>query len=153
MSLVAAIRPDSWNVALLVHVLGALVLVGGLVASIACLAFARGDTRLLRYGWLSLFALSLPGWIVMRAGAEWIYSKEGWNDLPSSAQPTWLDIGFIVADLGGIILLIGLVLGGLGVRRLRTGGGAGLVKATLVVSTVLLAADLVAVWAMSGKPS
>jgi hypothetical protein len=35
---------------------------------------------------------------------------------------------------------------------LREGKGSSLLKATLVLSTVLLAAYLVAVWAMSGKP-
>jgi len=35
MTVLAALRPDSWNFPLLLHVLGAAVLVGGLVAAVA----------------------------------------------------------------------------------------------------------------------
>jgi hypothetical protein len=154
MSVLAAIRPDSWNFPLFVHVLGAMILVGGLVASAGLLGAARGDVRLLRFGYWSLLAVSLPGWILLRIGAQWVASREGWNDLPSGIdQPTWLNIGYLVADIGGLILLVALILGGIGVRRLGQGGGAGLLRTTLVLATVLLAADLVAVWAMAGKPS
>lgn len=153
MSLVAAIRPDSWNFPLLVHVLGAMILVGGLLGSAGVLGFARGEAAILRFGYRILLLASLPGWVLMRVGADWIYSKEGWDDVPSSKQPTWLGIGFLMGDLGGLILLVSLVLGGIGVYRLRTGRGAGLLKATLVLSTILFAAYLVAVWAMAGKPA
>ncbi|HET6691330.1 MAG TPA: hypothetical protein VFG74_10750, partial [Miltoncostaeaceae bacterium] len=70
-----AIRPDDWNFPLLVHVLGAMVLVGALLTCVVAIAMSRGDARLLRVGWISLLAIGLPGWIAMRAGAEWIYSK------------------------------------------------------------------------------
>jgi hypothetical protein len=59
----------------------------------------------------------------------------------------------MLADLGGLILLISLIVGGIGVYRLRQGKGAGLLKGTLVLSLILLAAYVVAVWAMAGKPS
>jgi hypothetical protein len=146
---VASIRPDSWDFPLFLHVFGAMVLTGGLLAGASSLGFARGDVRYLRLGYWSLLAVSLPGWVLMRAGAEWIASKEGWTKkgVPS---PTWLDIGFFLADAGGLVLLVSLVVGG--VRRLRQGGGSGLLKTTLVLSIVLLAAYLVAVWAMAGKP-
>lgn len=152
MSVVATIRPDSWGFPLFVHVLGAMILVGGLLTGASSLALARGDVRFLRLGYRSLLAAALPGWILMRIGAEWIASKEGWTakGVPS---PTWLDIGFLLADAGGAILLVSLVLGGFGVRRLDAGRGAGLLKATLVLSVVLLGAYVVAVWAMAGKPA
>lgn len=152
MSVIAAIRPDSWNFPLFVHVLGAMVLVGGLVTGASSLAFARGEARGLRRGYWSLLVLSLPGWIVMRVVAQWIYDKEGWDDLPDDQQPDWLGIGFLVADLGLLILLVSLIVGGIAVYRLRSGKGAGLLKMTLVLALVLLAACLVAVWAMAGKP-
>ena len=88
----------------------------------------------------------------MRIGAGWISSKEGWDDLPDELVPTWLTIGFFVADLGGLILLVSLIVGGIGVYRLRQGKGSGLLRATMVLSLVLLAAYLVAAWAMTGKP-
>jgi hypothetical protein len=151
MTVVAAIRPDSWNFPLFLHVLGAMVLTGGLLTSATSLGVARGDVRYLRLGYWSLLAVSLPGWVLMRAGAEWIASREGWNEKGVS-DPTWLGIGRVVADLGGLLLLIALIVGGIGVRRLREGKGSGLLRATLVVAIILLAAYVVAVWAMAGKP-
>jgi uncharacterized membrane protein YhaH (DUF805 family) len=151
--LLAAVRPDAQDFPLLVHVLGAMILVGGLVTSASALLYARSDARTLRLGYWALLAVSLPGWILMRIGAQWIYSEQGWDDLPDEAdEPTWLGIGYIVADLGGLILLVTLITGGIGVRRLRSGGGSGLLKATLILSLIMLAAYVVAVWAMSGKP-
>ena len=152
MSVLALVRPDDWNLALFVHVLGAMILVGGLLTCAGALAFARGDARLLRLGYWSLLAVSLPGWVIMRVGAQWISSKEGWDDVPDDAIPGWLETGFIIADLGGLLLLVSLIAGGVGVYRLREGKGAGLLKVTLVLSLILLAAYVVAVWAMAGKP-
>ncbi len=151
MSLLAVIRPDSFNFPLLLHVFGAMILVGGLLTTASSLGFARGDVRFLRLGYWSLLAVSLPGWILMRAGGEWIASREGWTK-EGVDTPTWLGIGFLLADLGALILLVSLICGGFGVYRLRQGKGAGLLKATLVLSIVLLAAYVVAVWAMAGKP-
>ena len=151
MTVLAVIRPDSWNFPLFLHVLGAMILVGGLLTGASSLGFARGDVRFLRLGYWSLLAVSLPGWILMRAGGEWIASKEGWTKSGVNS-PTWLDIGVLLADLGGLILLISLIVGGVGVYRLRKGKGSGLLKATLVLSIILLAEYVVAVWAMAGKP-
>jgi hypothetical protein len=153
MSGLAAVRPESWNLPLFLHVLGAMILVGGLLTGASTLAFARGDLRSLRFGYWSLVAVSLPGWVLMRIGAEWIYSREGWDDLPEGVDdPGWLATGAIIGDVGGLILLIALVFGGIGVYRLRQEKGAGLLKATLILSLVLLAAYVVAVWLMAGKP-
>jgi hypothetical protein len=145
----AAIRPDDWDLPLFLHVLGALLLMGGLMTGGVALAIARGQARLLRLGYFSLLALALPGWILMRATAEWIYDKEGFS---GDDDPAWLGIGFITAESGGLLLLIGLILGGFGVRRVRNGGGSGLLTATAVLSLVALAAYVVAVWAMGAKP-
>jgi hypothetical protein len=153
MSLLASVRPDSWNFPLFLHVLGAMILVGGLVAGASSLAFAKGENRLLRLGYWSLLAVSLPGWVLMRIGAQWIYSKEGWDDVPDKFIPTWLDIGVLTADAGGLVLLVALVAGGIGMYRMRAGKGSGLLKVTLVLALVLLAAYVVAVWAMAGKPN
>jgi formate hydrogenlyase subunit 3/multisubunit Na+/H+ antiporter MnhD subunit len=138
------------NLALFVHVLGAMILVGGLLAGASLLAFARGDDRLQRLGYWTLLAVALPGYVVMRVGAHWIYSEQGWDDVEE--EPTWLGIGWIVADAGALLMLITLVVGGIGVYRLRDGKGQGLLKAAMVISLLILAAALVAVWAMSGKP-
>lgn len=142
------------NLALFVHVLGAMVLVGGLVAATGALGLARRDASLLRLGYWSLLAVALPGWVTMRIGAQWVHSEAGWDDLPEGAEePTWLEIGWIVGDLGGAIILVSLILGGIGVRRLRQGKGTALLGTTLVLSLVALAAYVVTAWAMAGKPA
>ena len=155
MSTVLAVtRPTEWNFPLFVHVLGAMILVGGLLTGVSALAFARGEARMLRLGYWSLLLVALPGYIIMRIGAQWIYSKEGWDDLPDEIdEPAWLGIGYIIADAGALLFLISLILGGIGVRRLRDGRGAGLLKAAMIISLIVLAAAVVAVWAMSGKPN
>jgi hypothetical protein len=152
MSVLATVRPDDWNLPVFVHVVGAMILVGGLVAGASALAFARGDAKMLRLGFWSLMLVSFPGWVIMRLGAQWIYSREGWDKVPDNLVPSWIGIGFLVADAGGLILVITLIIGGIGVRRLQAGKGPGLLKATLVLSLLLLAAYVVAVWAMAGKP-
>jgi hypothetical protein len=151
--LAATARPDSWNLPLLLHVGGAMILVAGVVASACALAVAGGDGRLLRLGYRALLLVGLPGYVLMRVGAEWIADKEGYN-AKGAPTPTWLGIGFIVADAGALLLIIALVVGGIGLSRMRKGrGGEGLLKTPLVISLVLLVAYTVAVWAMAGKPS
>jgi hypothetical protein len=152
-ALFATVRADEQNLPLFVHVLGATILVGGLVSASAIMALAKGDARSLKLGYWTLLAVSVPGWIVMRAGAQWIYSEQGWDDLPDDfEEPAWLGIGWLTAELGGLILLVSLIVGGIGVYRMRAGKGAGLLRVTMILSLVLLAAYIVAAWAMSGKP-
>jgi hypothetical protein len=152
MSLLALIRPDDWNWALLIHVAGAMVLVGGLLtAGSASMLAARDSTgALARLSFRTLLIVVLPAFIVMRVGAQWIYDKEGYS---GDDDPTWIGIGFMTADMGLLLLLICLVLGWVGLRRARNGGGDGLLRASGVLALVLLAAYLVAVWAMAGKPA
>ena len=152
MSLLAAIRPDSWSWALLVHVGGAMILVGGLLTSGGATALARRDQTgtLARFSYIALAAIALPGFIAMRAGAQWIYDKEGFT---GDGDPAWIGIGFGMSDAGGLLLLVSLVLGGIGLRRSRRDGGDGLLRVSGAISFVLLALYVVAVWAMAGKPA
>lgn len=152
-TLLAVSRPTEWNLPLFVHVLGAMILVGGLLTGASAIAFARGDVRLLRLGYWTLLLVALPGYVLMRIGAEWSYTRQGWDDFPDDASPAWISIGYIVADLGALLVLVALILGGIGVRRLRDGKGTRLLQAAMVLALVVLAAALVAVWAMSGKPN
>jgi hypothetical protein len=144
-------RPDSISIPLFIHILGAMVLIGGLLVAASSVLAARGDARLLRLGYMGLLAVALPGYIVMRIGAEWTASKEHLTDLPD--DPTWLGIGYATADIGGLLLLIALILGGIGMRRSRKGGGGGLLKASSVLATLLVAVYVVSVWAMGAKPT
>ena len=156
MSVLAAIRPDEFGLPLFVHILGATVLVGGLVTTVGfqALAWRRRDpvdmTAFDRAAFWALLTVALPGWIVMRIGAQWIYSEEGWS---GDDDPDWLGIGWVVTDIGIVVLLISIILAGIGVRRLkrgRTSNVLGRIATPLV--TLLLIAYFVAVWAMTAKP-
>jgi hypothetical protein len=157
--MLAAIRPDSWNYALFLHVLGAMALVGALVTAVTAQLLgwkraAAGDTlAYARVAFKTLLIVGVPAWFAMRIGAEWIYSKEGWDKVPS--EPGWLGVGYITADGGGLLLLISVILAGLGSRRLARAGGevSNLSRSAGVLALIALAAYLVAVWAMSAKPS
>ena len=78
-SLLASIRPDSWNFPLFLHVLGAMVLVGAVTTSVAGELVATRTAepaRVRRVAFRALLFVGLPAYIVMRVGAEWLYSKE-----------------------------------------------------------------------------
>jgi hypothetical protein len=147
----------SGDLALLVHVAGAMILVGGLLTAAVAglLGWRDASGGLLRISYWTLFAAALPGWIVMRVGAEWIYSNEGWDTAKTAtgSDPSWISIGQMTADAGGALLLVSLILGGVGIRKMRAGGGEGLIRASSVIATVLVAVYVVAVWAMGGKPT
>ena len=156
MSLLAAVRPGEQNLPLFLHVLGAMVLVGSLVLAIASLGGAAraGGAPVTRLAFRALLLGALPAWIVMRGAAEWIASKEGYS---GDRTPSWLDVGYIVAEPIALFLLIALLLSGLSLRRLDRGGGGGggggLLRAAAVLTALMLAASLVAIFAMTTKPS
>jgi hypothetical protein len=151
--MLAAIRGPGQDFPVLLHIVGATIVFGALLASATSLVLARGETRLLRLGYFSLLFVGLPALILLRLSAQWIYNKEGWDKVPGKFQPTWLDIGFLVADVGGIFFLLALAVGGIGIIRMRAGkSGAGLLRVTMVIALALILAYVVAVWAMTGKP-
>ena len=98
-----------------------------------------------RLAFRSLLIVGLPAYIVMRVGAEWLYSK-GFDELED--DPAWLGIGYIVADVGLLVFLLALVLAGIASWK----GKSGLARAAGVLSILLLVAMIVAVWAMGAKP-
>jgi hypothetical protein len=155
MTLLATIRPDDWDLPLFLHVLGAMTLVGTLVLVVVSLASARGgdSATALRLGYRSLLFAAIPAWIVMRAGAQWIASKEGFDDVDD--PPAWIDVGFITSEPTALLLIAATVCAGIAVRRARQGGRsfAGLNTAALVLVAITLVAYVVAIWAMSTKPS
>lgn len=151
MSVLAIIRPDDWDLPLFVHILGAMLMVGAL--ALVATALASRDVRL---GFRALLYAALPGWIVMRVGAQWIASKEGYDD-PDVEVPSWVDIGFILSDPMLLFIIIATVCAGVAARRHRRDGtvavGGGLRTTALVLTGILLVASVVAIWAMATKPT
>jgi uncharacterized membrane protein len=157
VTLLALTRPTEWDFPLFLHVLGAMVLVGGLLTAVAMQAFAwrRRDpadvAAFSRGAFWALLTVALPGWVLMRVGGEWIRSKEGYS---GDNDPSWLGIGYLTADAGFLVLLVTILLAGLGVRQLRRSGSGTsvLVRVATPLATILLIVYLVAVWAMTTKP-
>jgi phage shock protein PspC (stress-responsive transcriptional regulator) len=148
VSLLAIVRPDAWELPLFLHVLGAMVLVGGLVlAAMSLVATWRGgEAASLRTGYRALLLAVLPGWLVMRIAAEWILSKENLED----ADLTWVDMGFMLSEPGLLLIIVATVLAGLAARRGSSGTG---VRIAVVLVAVLIVVYLVAIWAMTTKPA
>jgi hypothetical protein len=149
----AAIRPDSWFFPLFLHIGGAMVLVGALTLAATSLiaSWRSGSLALIRRAYMTLFYAALPGYIVFRVGAEWIADKEGLTD----SDLSWIGIGYGVSDMGALLLIIAMVIGGISVRRMNRGGEPSPVAARIVTGLVslVLIAYLVAVWAMTTKPA
>jgi hypothetical protein len=150
MSMLALIRPDDVNLALTFHVLGAMVMLGGLVtaATAGVTGWRAEPGTLSRLTYKTLLLVAFPGFVVMRIAAQWVYEEE--NIGAGGEDPTWVGIGYVTSDVGGIVLLISLVVAGIGLRRGRAGG---LLKSVTVISLLLTLMYLVAVWAMSAKPT
>jgi hypothetical protein len=147
----ATVRPDAWNFPLFLHVLGAMALVGVLLIGVFSFAAARaGVPGSHRFGFRTLLIAGLPSYIVMRVGAQLIADKEGFK---GEDDPAWIGIGYIVTDVGALLLIIALVCTGIASRRAGRGENPrGLATAGVWLTGVLLAAYVVAIWAMTTKP-
>jgi uncharacterized membrane protein YkgB len=149
------IRPDSWNFPLFLHVAGAMLVTASLVVAVAALGLAwRAEAEeraaITRFGFRTLLIAGIPSYFLMHGAAEWIVSRE---NIPSDNEPGWVGLGYGMADIGGILMLLATILAWLGARRLRSGGGAGLAKSATVLATLVVAMFVVAIWAMTTKPS
>jgi hypothetical protein len=147
MNVLAAIRPDDWNFPLFVHVLSAMVLFGAVV--LAAVSVAGGSQAGLRLGFRSLLIGAIPAWIAMRLSAQWIASKQNLLD-EGVDVPAWVDIGFITSEGSFLVLIAATVCSGVAARR---GRGGGLRTATVVLVAITIVAYVVAIWAMSAKPT
>jgi hypothetical protein len=145
--MIAFLRPDAWDVPVFVHVLGAMLLTACVVTGVAALAATRArsaaDAILVRIGAWSLTA-AVPSYALMRGGAEWARSRE-----PFPRDTEWIGIGYVIADAGTVVLLFALALAWIAVRRASTTSA----RAAAILAALLAAAYLVAVWAMTTKPS
>ena len=152
--MLAVIRPGSWNFPLLLHLLGAMVLVGAVTLGVFSLVVAwRSRSEMsIRLGFRALAWVGLPAWAVMYGGALWIESKEGY-DKSGVTAPSWIGIGHITAEGGLLVLLIGTLLANLALRRARRGAdGSPLERVAGVLVTIVLIGYVVAIWAMTTKP-
>jgi hypothetical protein len=148
----AVVRADEVNFPLLLHVLGAMVLVALLATAAVVLSLAlRSDDRAaaLRLAFRTLLIGAIPAYLVMRVGAEWVGDKEGVVD----ADLAWVDIGYMVADIGLLVLIVMTVLTGIASRRAKRGETpSGLVRWANWLTLLLILAYGVALWAMTTKP-
>jgi hypothetical protein len=142
--MLAVIRPDDWNFPLFLHVLGAIVLTGAVAAAFIAAARSQASTLLRRVVFRTLLAVVLPAWVLMRFAGQWIDSKE---DI--AGDPGWLGVGFLVGDIGLIVLLVSIGVSWWANRRPEQRWPTQTVTA---LTGLYLVALLVAMFAMSGKP-
>jgi hypothetical protein len=152
--MLAVVRPSDWNFPLFFHIAGAMLLVASLVVALYAVRIARerGDQPAAQFLARVLLWVTLPSYLVMRIFAQIIDSKEKLD----KANPSWLGVGFIVSDLGFVLLLAVLIMTGLVARRTKKGvsvAGSGQLRATGIIMGILLAAYVVAIWAMTTKPT
>jgi hypothetical protein len=147
MSVLAAIRPDDWNFPLFIHILSAMVLFGTVV--LAAVSVGGNAQAGLRLGFRSLLIGAIPAWIAMRLSAQWIADKEGYLE-DDVEVPAWVDIGFATSEGSLLFLIAATVCAGIASRRERAGG---LRTATVVLVGIAIVAYVVALWAMTTKPT
>jgi len=157
VAVLAVTRDPEVNFPLFLHVLGASLLVGTLlvVAGAILLGWRQAEVAeaaaLTRFGLRALLFGVVPTYVVMRIGAHWTEAVE---DLPEEVEDSaWLGIGYITADLGAILIIVSIILAAIGLRRLRRGPALALGRVVGVIAVLLLAAYLVAMWAMTAKPT
>jgi hypothetical protein len=142
--MLALVRPDSYNLPLFLHVLGAMAVTGATAAAFTA-AVASG-----RWPWLRLVVARtmllavFPAWILMRLGGAWEDSRS-----PIGNGSTWLGIGYLVGDAGFVLLIAATILSAVAVRRTQR---AWPIQAVAVITGVYFAALLVAMFAMTAKP-
>ena len=142
--MLAIVRPDSWNLPLFLHILGATVLFGTTavlaIAGFATRTHGEHEKLLWRVAVRTFLFGVLPAYILMRVGAQWIDGKE----FPGGDEPGWIGVGFVVSDAGALLLIIVGIL--LAVRRQR------IMLAVPILTTLFVIALGVAWVSMSGKP-
>ncbi len=153
------IRPGEWDIPLFLHVLGAFVLIGSaaLAATFLFAAARDGSASNLRLALRTLTIGVIPAWIVLRVAAEWIADKEGFADLDE--PPSWINIGYIASELGFLLIIVSSLLAWFTLRRVRADDGdaeaapSSAVRAAAILLAVVLVLQVVALWAMTTKPT
>jgi hypothetical protein len=142
--MLAIIRPDSFNFPLFLHVLGAMMVTGATAAAFIGAISER------RWPWLrlvvarTLVLATFPAWILMRLGGAWEDSRS-----PIGDGQGWLDVGYLVADAGFVLLIVAIIFAAVSVRRPQRTWP---IRAVAVITGLYVVALLVAMFAMTGKP-
>ena len=138
---------SDWDVPLFFHVLGAMVMVGALLLAATSLvaAWRADDGGALRLGYRALLYGALPAWLVMRVFAQITLEESPFDD-----EETWVGLGFMTSEVGFVLQVAATVLAGISVRR--AAGGTRVRVAVILVGLVLVL-NLVAIWAMTTKPT
>lgn len=145
----AIIHEDIW---LYLHVMGAMALVASLVVAAYAIRIARtrGDQPAAQFAFRTLVRGTLPAYLVMRVGAQVVETERDVDE-----EAAWIGIGYITTDLGLLLLIVGIVLTGLAARRAKRGesvAGAKQLSVARGLAIFLVAAYVVAIWAMTTKP-
>ena len=127
------------------HVGGAMVLVGALLLSATALvgAWRSDDAGNLRLGYRALLVGALPAYFVMRIAAQLLV-----DDYDEDAA--WIGVGFGVSELSLLLLIASTILAGISVKR---AAGGGRVRAATIIIGIILVLYLIAIWAMTTKPT
>lgn len=134
-----------------IHVLGAMTAVGGLLLAGTALvgAWRADDAGAMRLGFRALLWVALPAWIVMRVFAQFLLDK-GIDDGIYVEEDTWVGLGYMTSEVGLLLLIIATVLAGLSARR---AAGGGRIRGAAILVGILLVFSLVAIFAMTTKPT
>lgn len=88
-------RPTSFDLPLFLHVLGAMVLVGSVLATLI-LAVARKPKA-----FPMLAVVGIPAWLLTLIGGHWTASKESLDH----HSPGWISLGMGILEPGVLVLL------------------------------------------------
>jgi hypothetical protein len=142
---------------LFLHVFGATVLVGAIltVTILTWVSLRRPleQAQLLRrLAFMTLLLVGWPSWLAMRIAGQWVLSLDIYSGVEAIA-PGWLTVGFIVGDVGVLVLLISTILAWFAYRRTRAETPKPLTAPIFAgLTTLYLAALAIAWFAMSAKP-
>ena len=132
---------------LFLHVLGAMTTFGAVLTAVlvSVVAWKRPDAAFLRRAALRTLLLAIPFYLLLRVFGQIIYNRE--KDAFGGNDPTWVGIGFIVSDLGLLLLLVSIGCAFWWTRSGKPVAG----RVVTVLTSVVLVMLTVAMLAMSGK--
>lgn len=158
--MVIAIPTRDWEFSLFLHVLGATILVGLLFAVATALVFAwkraegGEELTLTRFAYKTLLFGVIPAWILMRIPAQITFEESIWGNQKFGKEDPWLLIGYTAADGGIAAIIAATALARFSVQKLeRDGADSRLGRLAALATIGVLVLSLIAVYAMTAKPT